>query len=300
MIFSKSSLIKALFSFLLAFLLSQFTVSYVIYPDRPVVQKRFTTALDLASQKTLATIAGAGKAIASLPGRISAGWTGGGSPPAYTNPPAGGIAFIPPPEILPGYSLPAPVERQPTQPVPPTQTPLPTTPASPVPTQPGGGQTQPIPTTKPNLPQPTNTPVPSTPAGGIPPNQTIADLVTLLNNERRNNNLQPVRFDQNLGSATQARADDMHANSYFSHFSPSGQSPATVAHEHGYDWAKGEVIAAGQQTPAQAINGWMNSPGHRAILLDSQAVAVGFGMVNNGCGSNLMYRTCWVGMTGVR
>lgn len=56
--------------------------------------------------------------------------------------------------------------------------------------------------------------------------------------------------------------------------------------------AAGENIAAGQTTPAQVVDAWMNSPGHRANILERAYKYIGVGYVNSGSG----YRHYWVQM----
>jgi uncharacterized protein YkwD len=64
---------------------------------------------------------------------------------------------------------------------------------------------------------------------------------------------------------------------YFSHTSPDGQGPGDRAAAAGYPRWSGENIAAGYPTPAAVVEGWMNSAGHRANILNCQSKATGVG-----------------------
>lgn len=43
-----------------------------------------------------------------------------------------------------------------------------------------------------------------------------------------------------------------------------------------------ENLAAGQRTPKEVVNAWMNSPGHRANILKKEVSEIGVGYVNGG------------------
>lgn len=66
----------------------------------------------------------------------------------------------------------------------------------------------------------------------------------------------------------------------------------------GYDWATwGEIIAAGYSSAAGAVNGWWNSPGHKAIMLSSRYEDFGVGYAWN---PNSTYRHYWTVVFGKR
>ena len=56
---------------------------------------------------------------------------------------------------------------------------------------------------------------------------------------------------------------------YFSHTSPTYGSPFEMMKNFGISYrSAGENIAKGYATPEAVVKGWMNSPGHRANILN--------------------------------
>ncbi len=71
----------------------------------------------------------------------------------------------------------------------------------------------------------------------------------------------------------------MAARDYFSHTSPEGGSAGDRITAAGYRWSTwGENIARGQQTPESVMDAWMNSPGHRANILNCDFKDLGVGV----------------------
>ncbi len=64
---------------------------------------------------------------------------------------------------------------------------------------------------------------------------------------------------------------------YFAHVSPSGVDVATLAKNFGYQFIfLGENLALGDfRSSEEVMNGWMNSPGHRANILSKNFTEVG-------------------------
>jgi uncharacterized protein YkwD len=104
------------------------------------------------------------------------------------------------------------------------------------------------------------------------------ELLTLTNAERQKYNLAPLTLSSQLGQAAQGHADDMANNNYFSHTGLNGSSVSDRVRATGYSYRSvGENIAAGQRSPSDVIQGWMNSTGHRANILNSGYTQIGFG-----------------------
>jgi hypothetical protein len=120
-------------------------------------------------------------------------------------------------------------------------------------------------------------------AGGLPTTaaQTEgppAEVISLTNARRAEGGCGPVAAQGELARAAQGHADDMAANDYFDHQSQDGRSPGDRAAAQGYTgngW--GENIAQGQQTPADVVEGWMNSEGHRANIMNCDWTSIGVG-----------------------
>jgi hypothetical protein len=117
----------------------------------------------------------------------------------------------------------------------------------------------------------------------------IAEVLALTNAERAAYGLQPLKADPVLQEAAMGRANEI--TSYFSHTRPNGQSCFTII-----DWksegftAVAENIGCGQQTPEEIVEGWMNSAGHRANILNASYTHLGVGYVYK---SGDTYRHYW-------
>jgi uncharacterized protein YkwD len=103
-----------------------------------------------------------------------------------------------------------------------------------------------------------------------------------INQERARNGLAPYLLDVRLGQAARLHSQDMAARAYFSHVTPEGVTFDQRIVAAGYPSPGGETIAAGYPTPAAAIDAWMNSPGHRAILLHATLRHFGLGIATGG------------------
>ena len=72
-------------------------------------------------------------------------------------------------------------------------------------------------------------------------------------------------------------------NRYFSHTSPTYGTPFQMIKAFGLSYrTAGENIAYGQRTPQQVVDGWMNSSGHRANILNAAYTQIGVGYVAAG------------------
>jgi Cysteine-rich secretory protein family len=104
-------------------------------------------------------------------------------------------------------------------------------------------------------------------------------LLEATNNVRTRAGLRPLKLDDSLDSSAQSKANDMSQHDYWSHISPGGQKPSDFI--SGYSYAKtAENLAYGFNSSKATINGWMNSSGHRANVLDPEIQDIGFGIVN--------------------
>jgi len=111
---------------------------------------------------------------------------------------------------------------------------------------------------------------------------SISGLLDGTNSQRASNGLGGLNLNSQLDNAAQAKANDMAARDYWSHNTPDGQTPWTFMSAAGYNYATaGENLAYGFNSSSDTITGWMNSPGHRANILNSSYVDVGFGIANS-------------------
>lgn len=109
-----------------------------------------------------------------------------------------------------------------------------------------------------------------------------AEVVRLVNAERAKVGLSALMVDSAANAAAQVRAREIVSN--FSHTRPSGASCFTALREAGVNYrGAGENIAYGQPSAQAVVNAWMNSPGHRANILNAQFTSIGVGHhVQNG------------------
>ncbi|WP_342409984.1 CAP domain-containing protein [Paenibacillus sp. FSL R10-2778] len=110
----------------------------------------------------------------------------------------------------------------------------------------------------------------------------VQQIVTLVNKERAAAGLSPVAGLDSLHKVAATKATDMRSNNYFSHTSPTYGSPFDMMKSFGITYkAAGENIAMGQKTPEEVMKAWMNSPGHRANILNANFNYIGVGYDNN-------------------
>lgn len=109
---------------------------------------------------------------------------------------------------------------------------------------------------------------------------SISDLLSATNQSRTSNSLPPLKLDSKLNSSAQAKANDMVANNYWSHVSPTGVQPWYWFQQSGYVYiTAGENLAYGFNTGNEVNQAWMNSPTHHANIVGDYA-DVGFGIAN--------------------
>jgi uncharacterized protein YkwD len=110
-----------------------------------------------------------------------------------------------------------------------------------------------------------------------------AQVVTLTNAERAKVGCPALTVDVRLASAAQEHSQDMAAHNYFDHNSLDGRTAFERITDAGYPYtAAAENIAAGQQSAAAVMAGWMGSTGHRANILNCSLTQIGIGYVTGG------------------
>ncbi|MFE6175445.1 CAP domain-containing protein [Streptomyces sp. NPDC056464] len=113
--------------------------------------------------------------------------------------------------------------------------------------------------------------------------RTAAEVVELTNRERTRAGLHPLAIDPTLATAARAYSTDMAVRAFYSHTSPEGTQPWDRAAAAGSRMRTiGENIACGQRSPAEVVEGWMNSPGHRANILKRDFTHIGIGFAGGG------------------
>ncbi len=130
-------------------------------------------------------------------------------------------------------------------------------------------------------------------------NMSASGLLASTNSERANNGQSALILNQQLINAAQAKAQDMIARNYWSHNTPDGQEPWVFVQAAGYQYQKaGENLAYGFLTSSDTVVGWMNSPTHKANMLDGSFTDVGFGFANGENFNNSGPETVVVAMYG--
>ena len=110
-----------------------------------------------------------------------------------------------------------------------------------------------------------------------------AEVVRLVNEIRRQNGLSSLTANWELSRVARYKSQDMLDNRYFSHNSPTYGTPFQMIKAFGLSYrTAGENIAKGYPSPQAVVNGWMNSSGHRANILNASYPQIGVGYVAQG------------------
>lgn len=121
-----------------------------------------------------------------------------------------------------------------------------------------------------------------------PPDATYLPIITrplpstyllgLINTERVSRGLTSLTADSTLAQVAGAHSLDMATRDYLEHVNPEGDHAGDRLDRAGYQWLSwGEVIAGGYDKPQETLQGWLNSPAHRVVLLNPVFVEIGAG-----------------------
>ncbi|MTW14139.1 CAP domain-containing protein [Pseudoduganella eburnea] len=89
----------------------------------------------------------------------------------------------------------------------------------------------------------------------------------------------PVAWNARLAAAALAHSEDMAQQSYFSHVDRRRQEAPQRVEAQGYSWRNvAENISRGQNSAQEAVNGWINSPGHCHNLMNPRFTEMGAGL----------------------
>lgn len=148
-------------------------------------------------------------------------------------------------------------------------------------------------TPRPQRPQPDPAPVPPTSGpttSGPPTTQAMVDkLLELHNAARKQQGVPYLEVHGALNMAAHLSATAQARTKHMSH--DAGGTPKERLHDVGYAWTTyGENVAYGYSTPERVTAGWLNSPGHKRNILNSQFTQVGFGQASP-AGSQTLYWT---------
>lgn len=129
---------------------------------------------------------------------------------------------------------------------------------------------------------PTATPVPiATPPPPPPPvdlNQAAQDIFNLTNQERSQNGLAPFRWSDSLAAVARAHSQDMVDRNYFDHTSPDGLTFDARIRAGGINFQVAAENIGKNVSAATLVDGWWNSPPHKANVLNPQFGTIGIGV----------------------
>jgi uncharacterized protein YkwD len=104
-------------------------------------------------------------------------------------------------------------------------------------------------------------------------------VLALVNENRRHGGCRDLALDRRLIEVAGDHAADMARHDYFAHESRDGDDPGDRVRDSGYRWRRyGENIARGAGSPHDVVEDWMNSPPHRANIMDCRLHEVGLGL----------------------
>jgi hypothetical protein len=110
---------------------------------------------------------------------------------------------------------------------------------------------------------------------------TIEELIRISNVQRTKNGLLPLVFNPALAAAASAKGQDMFANNYWAHVSPTGVDPWAWLKNSGYDYLyAGENLAKDFVESSAVVNAWMASPSHRDNILNPKFKDIGIAVLD--------------------
>ncbi|OGD69023.1 hypothetical protein A3I18_00215 [Candidatus Campbellbacteria bacterium RIFCSPLOWO2_02_FULL_35_11] len=106
---------------------------------------------------------------------------------------------------------------------------------------------------------------------------TAMGVIEETNRQRQLNGLPSLVYNEKLSLAAQNKVNDMFNLQYFAHESPTGAGPADLANDVDYKYLMvGENLALGNyESDKILVDAWMNSPGHRANILNPKYTEIG-------------------------
>lgn len=132
---------------------------------------------------------------------------------------------------------------------------------------------------------------PYVPDDGTPPTREILDLeeaaFDLINQERVAEGLDSLVMNEDVRAVARAHSRDMVARDFFDHYNPDGDSPFDRLHAAGITYTMAGENIAWNNYPnpvTTAVDGWMDSPGHRANILTAGFTHTGMGVASDGDG----------------
>ena len=116
-------------------------------------------------------------------------------------------------------------------------------------------------------------------------------IIQLTNKEREENSLSPLMYNNTMRNYAMIKGEDMVNNDYFAHEDLNGNYISYYMREDGVNysawgenlsWNSGYNFKTSYEVAEFFVNGWMNSPGHRANILNSNFKEIGVGVIQTG------------------
>ena len=102
------------------------------------------------------------------------------------------------------------------------------------------------------------------------------EIISFTNEARSTNQLAPLKANSQLDIAAEEKLNDMAIKEYFAHISPTGVTPwfwiQKAQYKYGVD---GENLAIGFTTSQDTVKAWLNSPSHKANIMNGQYQDIG-------------------------
>jgi uncharacterized protein YkwD len=238
----------------------------------------------IAAGATLLIVLGiAGLLPGARDGEVPATAIGDGTAAATDDPGTEGTDGLPSELLSAVPSASAPTRPATSAPAPRAPAPAePTRAAAPVPTP--NRTTSSAPRPSPSTPaSPPSSAAPSRSSG--PTESEAEQVVALVNEERADAGCRPVAVDSKLTTAAQLHSEDQAEHQNMSHTGSDGSTLEQRVDRVGYKWHMlGENVAYGQTTPAQVMDAWMNSEGHRENIINCQFDDIGVGAARDSDG----------------
>jgi uncharacterized protein YkwD len=125
------------------------------------------------------------------------------------------------------------------------------------------------------------------PAGSDAYAAPVGRIFDLINAERGRRGLRPLVFNAQLDQMARIQATNMAYFQKMAHTIPQAKLPSLSDRAHYAGYAYGEIaenVALGYPTPEAVVQGWMNSSGHRANILNTGVVDTGIAIARSAAG----------------
>lgn len=127
----------------------------------------------------------------------------------------------------------------------------------------------------------------SAPAASDGYSASVSRIFDLINVERRRRGLRPLVFNAQLDQMARIQASNMAYFQKMAHVLPQAQLPALSDRARSVQYPYAEIaenVALGYPSAEAVVQGWMNSPGHRANILNPGVVETGISIARSAAG----------------